>query len=53
VGFTDEIVVPSASSILARSARLFSSLGKRTPTPCVRPPDAFAGVIQPTLPATG
>jgi hypothetical protein len=28
VGFTDEIVVPSASSILARSARLFSSLGK-------------------------
>ena len=53
VGFTDEMLVPSASSILARSALLFSSVGKRTPTPWVRPPDAFAGVIQPTLPATG
>ena len=27
--------------------------GKRTPTPCVRPPEALAGVIQATLPATG
>ena len=53
VGLTEEIDVPSASSILARSARLFSSVGKRTPTPWVRPPEALAGVIQPTLPATG
>ncbi len=28
-------------------------VGKRTPTPWVRPPDALAGVIQATLPATG
>ena len=53
VGLTDEIEVPRVSSIRARRARLFSSVGKRTPTPCVRPPEALAGVIQPTLPATG
>jgi hypothetical protein len=30
-----------------------SSDGNRTPTPWVRPPGVLAGVIQPTLPATG
>jgi hypothetical protein len=35
------------------SWRDFSSFGKRTPTPWVRPPEALAGVIQATLPATG
>ena len=53
VGFEDDSEVPSVSSTRARRARLLSSFGKRTPTPWVRPPDALAGVIQPTLPATG
>ena len=51
--FDDEIDVPRISSILSLSRRVFSSPGKRTPTPCVRPPDALAGVTQATLPATG
>ena len=53
VGWGEESDVPRISSIFALRRRFFSSVGKRTPTPCVRPPDAFAGVIQPTLPATG
>ena len=53
VGFDEEIDVPRISSIFTFSTRVFSSVGNRTPTPCVRPPDAFAGVTQPTLPATG
>ena len=53
VGFAEEIEVPRISSIFSLSSRVFSSVGKRTPTPWVRPPDALAGVIQPTLPATG
>ena len=53
VGFDEEIDVPSTSSMRIFSRRVFSSCGKRTPTPCVRPPGALAGVIQPTLPATG
>jgi len=53
VGLADWIEVPSISSMRSLSRRVFSSLGKRTPTPWVRPPDALAGVIQPTLPATG
>ena len=53
VGLAEEIEVPRISSIFSLSRRVFSSVGKRTPTPCVRPPEALAGVIQPTLPATG
>ena len=53
VGLADEIAVPRISSMRMRSVRVFSSAGKRTPTPCVRPPDALAGVIHATLPATG
>ena len=53
VGLDDEIEVPSTSSMRIFSRRVFSSTGKRTPTPCVRPPGALAGVSQPTLPATG
>ncbi len=53
VGLDDEMEVPSTSSMRSFSRRVFSSTGKRTPTPCVRPPGALAGVSQPTLPATG
>src|SRR6185312_14759372 len=53
VGLDDDSEVPSTSSMRTLSMRVFSSNGKRTPTPCVRPPGALAGVIQPTLPATG
>jgi hypothetical protein len=53
VGLADAIAVPRISSMRSFSARVFSSAGKRTPTPCVRPPEALAGVIQATLPATG
>src|SRR4051812_39516548 len=53
VGFEEEIEVPRTSSILSFSTRVLSSLGKRTPTPCVRPAEALGGVIHATLPATG
>ena len=53
VGLADWIEVPSSSSMRSFRSRVFSSVGKRTPTPCVRPPGAFGGVIQPTRPATG
>jgi hypothetical protein len=53
VGLADAMAVPRISSMRSFSVRVFSSAGKRTPTPCVRPPDALAGVIQATLPATG
>ena len=53
VGLADEMDVPRISSIFSLSKRVFWSPGNRTPTPCVRPPDAFAGVIHDTLPATG
>ena len=49
VGLLDEIVVPRISSILSLSRRVFSSVGNRTPTPCVRPPDALAALRVPTL----
>jgi len=53
VGLEDWMDVPSSSSMRTRRIRVFSSTGKRTPTPCVRPPEAFGGVIQATRPATG
>src|SRR5690606_38343601 len=46
-------VAPRVSSILSLSCLLLSSVGKRMPTPWVRPPCALAGVTQATLPATG
>ena len=54
VGLADEM--RGAEDLLdlqLQQRAVFSSVGKRTPTPCVRPPEALAGVIQPTLPATG
>ena len=51
--WTTRSIVPSISSILSFRPRVFSSAGKRTPTPWVRPPEALLGVIQATLPATG
>ena len=39
VGLAEEIAVPSSSSIFSLISRVFSSPGKRTPTPWVRPPD--------------
>ena len=53
VGLADCTEVPRISSIFSFITRVFSSVGKRTPTPWVRPPEALAGVIQPTFPATG
>src|SRR5206468_1824616 len=53
VGLDDEIDVPRISSIFSLSSRVLSSFGNLTPTPWVRPPDALAGVIHETLPATG
>jgi hypothetical protein len=52
VGRSDAKCAPSICSILILSYRDFSSLGKRTPTPWVRVPEA-RGVIQATVPATG
>ena len=53
VGLSEPSAVPRICSILIFSCCDFSSLGKRTPTPCVRLPEARAGVIHATLPATG
>mmetsp|Transcript_81453 Transcript_81453/g.226483 ORF Transcript_81453/g.226483 Transcript_81453/m.226483 type:complete len:278 (+) Transcript_81453:283-1116(+) len=53
VGLLEETAVPRISSMRRRISRVFSSPGKRTPTPWVRPADALAGVSQATLPATG